>query len=109
MICIILSEDNIDNEYISKVLVPNIKEKKKIKQLIFVTHNPSVVVYGDAFNYIYAENNDKINYSNYLIEKTEDKEKLLNILEGGRRSFSNRNQKFGNILGEEEYGNQKNQ
>ena len=95
MICIILSEDNIDNEYISKVLVPNIKEKKKIKQLIFVTHNPSVVVYGDAFNYIYAENNDK--------------EKLLNILEGGRRSFSNRNQKFGNILGEEEYGNQKNQ
>ena len=47
-------EDNIDNDYISNYLVPNIKSTKKIKQLIFVTHNPSVAVYGDAFNYIYG-------------------------------------------------------
>lgn len=98
-------EDNIDNDYISKYLVPNIKGKKKIKQLIFVTHNPSVAVYGDPFNYIYVENNDKINYTNYLIERKEDKDKLINILEGGKNSFSNRNKKFGNVLGDEEYGN----
>ncbi len=98
-------EDNIDNDYISKYLVPNIKLKKKIKQLIFVTHNPSVAVYGDAFNYIYVENDGKIKYTNYLIEKNDDKEKLMNILEGGRGSFSNRNQKFGNVLGDEEYEN----
>lgn len=98
-------EDNIDNDYISKYLVPNIKGKKKIKQLIFVTHNPSVAVYGDSFNYIYVENNDKINYTNYLIERKEDKDKLINILEGGKNSFSNRNKKFGNVLGDEEYGN----
>lgn len=98
-------EDNIDNDYISKYLVPNIKGKKKIKQLIFVTHNPSVAVYGDSFNYVYVENNDKINYTNYLIEKKEDKDKLINILEGGKNSFSNRNKKFGNVLGDEEYGN----
>lgn len=98
-------EDNIDNDYISKYLVPNIKGKKKIKQLIFVTHNPSVAVYGDSFNYVYVENNDKINYTNYLIERKEDKEKLINILEGGKSSFSNRNKKFGNVLGDEEYGN----
>lgn len=98
-------EDNIDNDYISNCLVPNIKDKKKIKQLIFVTHNPSVAVYGDAFNYIYVENKDgDINYTNYLIEKFEDKKRLMDILEGGRYSFSNRNKKFGNILGDEEYG-----
>ena len=97
-------EDNIDNDYISNYLVPNIKEKKQIKQLIFVTHNPSVAVYGDAFNYIYVENNDGIKYTNYLIEKYEDKEKLINILEGGRPSFSNRNKKFGNVIGYDEYG-----
>ena len=96
-------EDNIDNDYISNYLVPNIKDKKQIKQLIFVTHNPSVAVYGDAFNYIYVENNNEIKYTNYLIEKSDDKEKLINILEGGRNSFSNRNKKFGNVLGEEEY------
>ena len=50
-------EDNIDNDYISNYLVPNIKLKKKIKQLIFVTHNPSVALYGDAFNYVFVENN----------------------------------------------------
>ena len=97
-------EDNIDNDYISNYLVPNIKLKKKIKQLIFVTHNPSVAVYGDAFNYVFVENNEEINYTNYLIERKEDKEELIRILEGGRNSFSNRNKKFGNVLGEEEYG-----
>ncbi|MEG0408564.1 MAG: hypothetical protein RR623_06785 [Bacilli bacterium] len=96
-------EDNIDNDYISNYLVPNIKGKKQVKQLVFVTHNPSVAVYGDAFNYIFVENDGDINYTNYLIEKSEDKEKLINILEGGRHSFSNRNKKFGNILGDEEY------
>lgn len=98
-------EDNIDNDYISNYLVPNIKDKKKIKQLIFVTHNPSVAVYGDAFNYVFAENNEEITYKNFIIEKKEDKEKLIKILEGGRASFSNRNKKFGNVLGEEEYEN----
>jgi len=98
-------EDNIDNDYISNYLVPNIKEKKEVKQLIFVTHNPSVAVYGDAFNYIFVENNEEIKYVNYLIENKEDKENLINILEGGRSSFSNRNKKFGNILGDEEYEN----
>ena len=74
-------------------------------QLIFVTHNPSVAVYGDAFNYIFVENDNKIKYSNYYIEDVDDKEKILKILEGGRESFSNRNKKFGNILGAEEYEN----
>ena len=97
-------EDNIDNDYISNYLVPNIKKYKKNKQLIFVTHNPSVAVYGDAFNYIYATNNDgNINYKNYYIEKYSDKNYLIKILEGGKPSFSNRNQKFGNVIGNDYY------
>mgnify|MGYP002538870927 CR=1 FL=1 len=82
-----------------------IKEKKKIKQLIFVTHNPTVAVYGDAFNYIFVTNDGEIDYKNYLIESQDDKEEIMNILDGGRKSFSNRNKKYGNVLGEEEYGN----
>lgn len=98
-------EDNIDNDYISQTLVSIIKEKKKIKQLIFVTHNPTVAVYGDAFNYIFVTNNGEIEYKNYLIESQNDKEQIMNILDGGRKSFANRNKKYGNVLGEEEYGN----
>lgn len=97
-------EDNIDNDYISNYLVPNIKKYKKNKQLIFVTHNPSVAVYGDAFNYVYATNVDSnINYKNYYIEKYSDKEDLIKILEGGKPSFSNRNKKFGNVIGNDYY------
>lgn len=97
-------EDNIDNDYISNYLVPNIKKYKKNKQLIFVTHNPSVAVYGDAFNYVYATNIDgNIDYKNYYIEKYTDKDDLIKILEGGRPSFSNRNKKFGNVIGNDYY------
>lgn len=98
-------EDNVDNNYISNYFVPLIKEKKKNKQLIFVTHNPSVAVYADAFNYIFATNDKEISYTNFVIERPEDKEEILNILDGGTKSFSNRNQKYGNIIGEYKYGN----
>lgn len=101
-------EDNVDNDYISNFFVPIIKKEKKRKQLIFVSHNPSVAVYADAFNYIYAKNDGKITYSNYFIEKNEDKIKILNILDGGEKSFANRNQKYGNIIGEFKYARNNN-
>lgn len=96
-------EDNVDNNYISEYFVPLIKEKKKSKQLIFITHNPSVAVYADAFNYIYALNDGNISYKNYYIESVDDKQKILDILDGGTPSFSNRNMKYGNIIGEYKY------
>lgn len=93
-------EDNVDNDYISNNFVPLLKNQKKSKQLIFVTHNPSVAVYTDSFNYIYATNDGGIEYTNYYIERLSDKEKVLDILDGGAKSFSNRNRKYGNIIGE---------
>ena len=96
-------EDNVDNHYLSKYFVPLIKNKKKTKQLIFVTHNPSVAVYADSFAYIYASNTNKIDYQNFYIESYEDKEGILDILDGGPFSFSNRNLKYGDIKGEFRY------
>lgn len=101
-------EDNIDNDYISNHFVPLIKENKKTKQLIFITHNPSVAVYSDAFNYIFAFNDGRISYENHYIESPEDKKTIINILDGGMPSFSNRNLKYGNVIGEFEYGTQVN-
>ena len=49
--------------------------------------------------YLFAKNKNK----NAL--RQEDIDKIMNILDGGRKSFSNRNKKYGNVLGEEEYGN----
>lgn len=101
-------EDNVDNNYISEYFVPLIKEKKKTKQLIFITHNPSVAVYADAFNYIYATNDKEIKYANHYIDSPNDKETILNILDGGAPSFSNRNLKYGNIIGEYRYDSENN-
>ena len=99
-------EDNIDNVYISEKLVPLLKRRKMQHQLIFVTHNPSVAVFTDAFNYIFVTNsNGIINYANLLIERKEDKEEIMDVLDGGRKSFSNRNQKYGEVLGGYSYGN----
>lgn len=92
-------EDNIDNDYIGNHLVELIREQKKNKQLIFVTHNPSLAVYGDAYNYIFATNDGEIEYRNHEIYTVEDKNQMLKILEGGRQSFSNRNLKYGNVIG----------
>ena len=68
--------------------------------MLFRSHNPSVAVYTDSFNYIYATNDGGIEYTNYYIERLSDKEKVLDILDGGAKSFSNRNRKYGNIIGE---------
>lgn len=94
-------EDDIDNNYISRVLVPLIRKKKRTKQLIFVTHNPSVAVYADAFNYVFATNDDThISYKTRTIVNPDDKEVILDILDGGRPSFYNRNMKYGDVTGE---------
>ena len=71
--------------------------------MIFITHNPSVAVYADSFTYIYASNNDRIEYRNYYIESYQDKEGILDILDGGSFSFSDRNLKYGDIKGEFRY------
>jgi len=97
-------EDNIDNRYIASRLADIIKKKKKKKQLIFVTHNPSIAVYADAFNYIMAVNNeDGINYDIFEITSLTAKKEILAILDGGKFSFANRNNKYGNIVGGIDY------
>jgi ABC-type lipoprotein export system ATPase subunit len=41
-------EDDLDNALISDLIVRQIKENKKNRQIIIVTHNPNIVVNGDA-------------------------------------------------------------
>ena len=41
-------EDDLDNTVIYELLVNRLKEKKRERQVIVVTHNPNIVVHGDA-------------------------------------------------------------
>ena len=56
-------EDDLDNTSIYKELVAFIKEKKKTRQIILVTHNPNLVVWADAEQVIVA-NQDWVGSSN---------------------------------------------
>lgn len=111
-------EDSLDNRAIYKELVAYIKEKKKERQIILVSHNSNVVVSADAENIIVAnqegvnnknENGVKFQYTNGALENTKQREEkdkyilssqgirehICDILEGGRVAFEKREQKYG--------------
>ncbi|MGB3365957.1 MAG: hypothetical protein WBA54_00585 [Acidaminobacteraceae bacterium] len=88
-------EDNIDNKYISKELVSLIREIKKKIQVILVTHNPSIAIYGDAENIIIAENiANSFSYRQGGLEDSEIREEACRILDGGEVAFKNRMDKY---------------
>ena len=88
-------EDNIDNKYISENLVNLIRELKKHMQIILVTHNPSIAIYGDAENIIIAENADNlITYTQGGLENEGIRKEACKILDGGDIAFKNRMDKY---------------
>jgi len=115
-------EDSLDNRAIYNELVQYIKDKKKTRQIILVTHNPNVVVSADSENVIVANQhgsknlNDKgikFQYVNASLENSkicddkydEEKDSILlsqgirehvcEILEGGQEAFEKREKKYG--------------
>ena len=91
-------EENLDNESIYKVLVCCIKEAKKRRQIIIVTHNPNLAVVCDAEQIIYTEidkqNGNRITYTCGAIENPTINKKLIDVLEGTRPAFDNRDHKY---------------
>lgn len=88
-------EDNIDNKYISENLVSIIRALKNKMQIILVTHNPSIAIYGDAENIIICENNGSIiTYKQGGLENEEIRHEACQILDGGDIAFRNRMQKY---------------
>jgi predicted ATPase len=91
-------EENLDNETVYGVLVPCIKEAKKRRQIIIVTHNPNLAVVCDADQIIHCEmkkeEKNKITYTSGAIENPKINIALIDILEGTRPAFDNRDQKY---------------
>lgn len=88
-------EDNLGNRFIAENLVRIIREIKFEKQVILVTHNPSIVVYGDAENVIIAENNEnKISYKQVVLENEDSQKEICKILDGGEYIFNMRSRKY---------------
>jgi len=87
-------EDNLDNDSIFAVLANCIREAKKNRQIILVTHNPNLAVGADAEQIIYVQldkaNNYKFTYETGSIENPEINKKIVKVLEGSQPAFVKR-------------------
>lgn len=110
-------EDSLDNRAIYNELVAYLKQKKKNRQIILVTHNANIVVNADAEEVIVAnqhgedaknQNCIKFQYITGSLENTKSKdenvgvvlksqgirEHVCEILEGGTEAFKKRENKY---------------
>ena len=114
-------EDDLDNRSIFEQLIPFIKKKKAVRQIIVVTHNANIVVGADAEEVIIANQNgtdspnkDSIHFSyrsgsienDYpLLKENGDiedgilamkgiQQHICDILEGGEKAFEKRKNKY---------------
>jgi len=112
-------EDDLDSRSIYQDIVPFLKEKKKERQIIMVSHNANLVVGGDSEQIIVSnrggddrpnEDGKEFNYFSGGIENTEKKDKekqkidilksqgvrehTCDILDGGEIAFEHRRNKY---------------
>ncbi|MCL9805535.1 hypothetical protein NAT51_08375 [Flavobacterium amniphilum] len=88
-------EDNLGNKFITEKLIDLLRDLKFKKQIFLVTHNPSIVVYGDAENVIMCTNNENtIEYEQFVLEEKEHQKEICNVLDGGQYIFEQRARKY---------------
>lgn len=85
-------EDDLDNSLISELIVNNLREEKKRRQVIVVTHNANIVVNGDSDNVLVlhiARGLTQIACRNGL-QNLDIRTYVCDIMEGGKKAFEKR-------------------
>ncbi|WP_295512331.1 TrlF family AAA-like ATPase [uncultured Pseudoalteromonas sp.] len=85
-------EDDLDNALIYQLIVSQIHENKKRRQIIMVTHNPNIVVNGDAefVNVLHFHAGQvQVLEAGGLCEQA-IRDQVCNIMEGGAAAFDKR-------------------
>lgn len=90
-------EDDLDNHLIYDLVVRQIRENKLRRQIIVVTHNPNVVVNGDAemlhvMGFVAGQ--CRIQEEGSLQER-EIRDEVCRVMEGGRDAFERRYRRLG--------------
>jgi hypothetical protein len=98
-------EGNLDSASIYRLLVPFLREAKRGRQIILVTHNPNLVVATDADQVIVADMERKetgqipeLSYYGGALEdatgETSTRQTVCRILEGGAEAFKTRETRY---------------
>jgi hypothetical protein len=91
-------EENLDNQTLYEFLVKCIKEAKKRRQIVLVTHNPNLAVVCDAEQVVCCSidkvQGNRIEYESGAIENPSINKRIIDILEGTKPAFDNRKLKY---------------
>jgi ABC-type lipoprotein export system ATPase subunit len=92
-------EDNLDNAFIAERIVTQLRGAKTERQFIFATHNANIPVFGDAEWIGILSATDSHAQMPATAQGSIDipaiRERVAEILEGGREAFSQRKEKYG--------------
>lgn len=96
-------EDDLDNRFITEVVVPTMRQEKRRRQFLFSTHNANIPVLGDAelILGLAASGEGKEGHAKIAsehmgsIDAKPVRELVEEILEGGKDAFEMRRSKYG--------------
>ena len=92
-------EDNLDNAFIAERIVEELRTAKIERQFLFATHNANIPVFGDAeWIGVCSVLEGRANISEELqgsIDIPEIRNQVAKILEGGKKAFLQRKEKYG--------------
>ena len=90
-------EDDLDNHLIYDLVVRQIRENKARRQIIVVTHNPNVVVNGDAemLHVLDFRWGQCVVDKSGSLQDSELREEVCRVVEGGREAFARRYRRLG--------------
>ena len=87
-------EDNLDNSFISDAVVPQLREVKRQRQLILITHNPNLPVLGGAERVIVLEADGRASRAIAQADLHGARDHILRLMEGGWEAFRLRQQRY---------------
>ena len=90
-------EDDLDNHLIYDLVVRQIRENKFRRQIIVVTHNPNIVVNGDAemVHALAFDGGQCIVKQSGSLQEGAIRDEVCRVMEGGREAFRNRYRRLG--------------
>ena len=101
-------EDDLDSTLIYQLLVSRLRETKLNRQVIVVTHNPNIVVHGDAE---FVLSLDAASGQSHAVcrgglQERKVRDEICRVMEGGREAFESRYQRIMWQGGQDRYGPQ---
>ena len=90
-------EDDLDNHLIYDLVVRQIRQNKLRRQIIVVTHNPNVVVNGDAemLHVLDFRKGQCVVADSGSLQDGSIREEVCRVMEGGREAFERRYRRLG--------------